>query len=124
MNAIKSFFRKIENKAKFYAFVFSLWRNPWTRSMVKPVMRTYRKAQKLARHVRKIGPSVCAAVATGENLEQIAAMYGMIRSAGESDDRLRERIMDKMEPRSRTPRGVEMGRRSENELLQVRKTVL
>lgn len=103
MNAIKSFFRRIENKARFYAFVFSLWRNPWTRPMVKAVMRTYRKAQKLARHVRKIGPSVYAAEATGDDLGRIADLYGVFRKIGESDDSLRKRVMDRMEPRSRTP---------------------
>lgn len=113
MNAIKSFFRKIENKARFYAFVFSLWRNQWTRPMVKDVMRTYRKAQKFARHVRKIGPSVYTANAAGIDLEHIAAMYGVFRKAGEGDDSLRERTVDKMKPRSRTPAWCNSGEAKE-----------
>ena len=103
MNAIKSFFRKIENKARFYAFVFSLWRNPWTRPMVKAVMRTYRKAQKFARHVRKIGPSVYAAEATGDDLDHLAAICDVIRGIGEDDDSLRKRVMDAVKPHIRTP---------------------
>lgn len=103
MNAIKSFFRKIENKAKFYVFVFSLWRNPRARPMAKAVMRTYRKAQKFARHVRKIGPSVYAAEATGHELEYFAAMCDVIRGIGESDDSLRKRVIDALKPRSGAP---------------------
>lgn len=103
MNAIKSFFRKIENKARFYAFVFSLWRNPWTRPMVKAVMRTYRKAQKFSRHVRKIGASVYAAEATGDDLDRLAAMCDVIREIGEGDDSLRKRVMDAVKPRNRAP---------------------
>lgn len=113
MNAIKSFFRKIENKARFYAFVFSLWRNQWTRPMVKDVMRTYRKAQKLARHVRKIGPSVYAEGATGYDLDHLAAMCDVIRGIGEGDDSLRKRVMDALKPRGRTPAWCNSGEAKE-----------
>lgn len=88
----------VSAQAKFYLALIPMLSNRRTRAAAKFVWREYRQIKKFRRKmVKLVRKGVFPGAATGEQLDRIAALYGIERGRCESDRHLRERAMGMMQ---------------------------